>query len=126
MTQFLPRKITFYRKVSKSIACVVIVCKAVDEMRVTIFFISLGENKINELVVTSNKLTNNFAGLVTSVLGPDMARGPPVGPLSAMPPRIPELRFCKRMHQFSEDGNRDVFYPLHGSVVLINPDVCPE
>jgi hypothetical protein len=28
--------------------------------------------------VTSSKLTNNFAGLVTSSLGPDVARGPPV------------------------------------------------
>jgi hypothetical protein len=38
------------------------------------------QEKINELVVTSNKLTDNFAGLITSGLGPDVARGPPVVP----------------------------------------------
>jgi hypothetical protein len=43
------------------------------------FFKSLGVKKINELVETSNKLTNNFAGLVTNGTGPDVARGPPVG-----------------------------------------------
>jgi hypothetical protein len=37
---------------------------------------------MNELVVTSNKLTNNFAGLVASGLGPDVASGPPVLPRS--------------------------------------------
>jgi hypothetical protein len=36
---------------------------------------------VNELVVTSNKLINNFAGLITSYLGVDVARGPPVGSL---------------------------------------------
>jgi hypothetical protein len=36
--------------------------------------------KINELVVTSNKLRNNLAGLVTSGLRPDLVRGPPVLP----------------------------------------------
>jgi hypothetical protein len=30
--------------------------------------------------ITGNKLTNNFADLVASDLGPDVARGPPVGP----------------------------------------------
>jgi hypothetical protein len=30
------------------------------------------------LVVTSNKLKINFAGLVTSGIGPDVAGGPPV------------------------------------------------
>jgi hypothetical protein len=38
--------------------------------------------KINELTVTSNKSTDNFAGLLTSGLKPDVTRGPPVGPLS--------------------------------------------
>jgi hypothetical protein len=33
-------------------------------------------NVWNELVVTRNKLINNFAGLVTSGLGPDVACGP--------------------------------------------------
>jgi hypothetical protein len=32
-----------------------------------------------ELSVTSIKLTNNFAGLVTNGFGPDVARGSPVG-----------------------------------------------
>jgi hypothetical protein len=36
--------------------------------------------KINELVATSNKLTNNFVGLVTVGLGPNVGRGPPVVP----------------------------------------------
>jgi hypothetical protein len=40
-----------------------------------------GVKTINELVVTSNKLTNNFVGLVTSGIEPDLARGPPVAPL---------------------------------------------
>jgi hypothetical protein len=44
------------------------------------FFKSFGVKKINELVVTSNKFSNNFAGLVTSGLGPDVILGPPVGP----------------------------------------------
>jgi hypothetical protein len=43
------------------------------------FVISLGSNKINELIVSSNKLTNNLAGLVTSFLESGVACGPPVG-----------------------------------------------
>jgi len=31
--------------------------------------------------VTSNKVTSNFAGLVTSCLRPDVARGPPGVPI---------------------------------------------
>jgi hypothetical protein len=43
------------------------------------FFIKFfGVKKINELVVTGEKLTNNTAGMVTSVIGPDVACGPPV------------------------------------------------
>jgi hypothetical protein len=57
-----------------------LVRKAADEIKITFFFRSFEENKINELVVTSNKLTNDFVGLVTSGLGPDVARGWPVGP----------------------------------------------
>jgi hypothetical protein len=49
---------------------VALVRKAADDTRVTIFLQSFEENKINELVVTSNKLTNNFAGLITIGLGP--------------------------------------------------------
>jgi hypothetical protein len=41
-------------------------------------FNSFGVKKINELVVTSNKLTNNFVVLNIRDLGPDMVRGPPV------------------------------------------------
>jgi hypothetical protein len=55
---------------------VALVRKAADET-ITIFFKSFGVIKINELVVISNKLTNNFAGLVTSGFGSDVARGPP-------------------------------------------------
>jgi hypothetical protein len=53
--------------------------KAASEIRITIFFKSFGVKKINKLVVTSNKLTDNFAGLVASDLGPDVAREPTVG-----------------------------------------------
>jgi hypothetical protein len=58
---------------------VALVRKAADEI-ITIFFKSFGENKINELVATGNRLTNNLVGLVTSGLWPDVVRGPPVGP----------------------------------------------
>jgi hypothetical protein len=71
-------KLTFYGRVLKSIAYVTLVHKAADEIRITIFFKSFGIKKTNELVVTSNKLTNKFAGLVISGLGPDVARSPPV------------------------------------------------
>jgi len=40
---------------------------------------SFGAKEVNELVVTSNKLTN-FADLITRDLGPDVARGPPAEP----------------------------------------------
>jgi hypothetical protein len=43
------------------------------------FFKSFGVKKIYELVVPSNKLTDNFVGLVTSGLEPDVACRPPVG-----------------------------------------------
>jgi hypothetical protein len=59
---------------------VALVRKASDEIRITIFFFkSCGVKKINELVVITNKLTNNFAGQVTSGLGSDVARKLPVG-----------------------------------------------
>jgi hypothetical protein len=67
-------------QVSKLVACVAVVRKAADEIRITTFFKSFGTKKINERILTSNKLTNNFTGLVTSGLGPDVAGGPPVGP----------------------------------------------
>jgi hypothetical protein len=56
---------------------VTLVRKAADEVRIFIFFRFFGKKKINELVVTCNKLTNNFAGLVTSGLGLDVVHGPP-------------------------------------------------
>jgi hypothetical protein len=79
LTQFLPGKLTFYGRILKSIACVALGHKAADKIRIAIFFRILRSEKNNELVVTSNKLTNNFAGLVTSGLRPDVARRPPVG-----------------------------------------------
>jgi hypothetical protein len=79
LTQFLLRKLTIYGMVSKSVACVALVRKAAYEVRITIFFKSFGVRKINELVVIGKKLTNNFACLITSGLGPDVAHGPPVG-----------------------------------------------
>jgi hypothetical protein len=80
LTHFLPGKLAFYGRDLKSVAYVALVRKAADEIRIIIFFKFFGENKINELVVTSNKLTNKFAGLVTNGLGPDVARGPSLGP----------------------------------------------
>jgi hypothetical protein len=50
-------------------------CKTTDELRITITFKSFRVTKINELVVTSNKLTNSFVGLLTSGLGPDVVVG---------------------------------------------------
>jgi hypothetical protein len=48
----------------------VLVRKAADEIKITIYFLkSFGVNKINEFVVTSNKLTNNFAGWLQVVSG---------------------------------------------------------
>lgn len=49
------------RRILKPTACVALVHKA---------------KKINALAVTSNKLTNNFAGLVITSFRPDAARGP--------------------------------------------------
>jgi hypothetical protein len=49
---------------------------AADEIRITIFLKSFGVKKINQLVATLTR-KNNFAGMVTSGLGLDMARGPP-------------------------------------------------
>jgi hypothetical protein len=79
LTQFLLGKLSFYGRFFKSIACVILVRKAAEETRITIFFKSFRGKNINEDVGTSNQLTNNFAGLVTSGLGPDVAFGPPVG-----------------------------------------------
>jgi hypothetical protein len=64
--------ITFHDRFLKSVASAALVRKAADEIRFTAFFRSFGTKKVKDLVVTGNKLTNDFAGLVTS-------RGPPVG-----------------------------------------------
>jgi hypothetical protein len=74
LTQYLPGKLKFYGRILNSRACVAFACKAVDEIRNTFFFKSFGANKINKLVVTSNKLTNSFAELVKGGLGPDVGR----------------------------------------------------
>lgn len=42
------------------------------------FLKSFGVKVINVVVVTSNELTDNCTGLVTSGLVPDVTRGPPV------------------------------------------------
>jgi hypothetical protein len=54
--------------------------KAADEIRIAIFFKFFGVKKMNEVIVSSNELTNSFAVLVTGGLGPDVARRSPVGP----------------------------------------------
>jgi hypothetical protein len=58
-------KLTFYGKLVKSIACVLFMCKAVDKIRIKCFQILVS---VNELVVTSNKLKDNFSGLLASWL----------------------------------------------------------
>jgi hypothetical protein len=73
--------------------CVVLVRKAAEEIRGSPF-LYLRAQKINELVVTSKKLTNNFAGLVTAGLGPDMARGPPVGPRCCLINLLCDMYIC--------------------------------
>jgi hypothetical protein len=78
MTQLQPRKLTFSGRVLKLIACVTLVRKEGGE-KIT-FFKSFVVNKVNELVLNTNKLTNNFAGLVTIGFGPDVACGPPLRP----------------------------------------------
>jgi hypothetical protein len=55
------------------------VLKAEDEIRIN-FFKSFEVKKTNELVVTSDKLTINFASMIASVLVLDVACGPPVEP----------------------------------------------
>jgi hypothetical protein len=55
---------------------VVLVCKAADE--IIVVFLILRE-KESGLLVTSNKLTNNFAGLITEGLESDVALRLPGG-----------------------------------------------
>jgi hypothetical protein len=59
---------------------VALIGNAKDEIRIIIFFKSFGVKKINQLVVTGNKLTNNFVHFITSSHGLDVACEPPVGP----------------------------------------------
>jgi hypothetical protein len=66
-----------YGSILQPTACVALIRKAADGTGVMIFK-SFGMKETNDLVVTSNKLTNNFVSLVTSCLSPDVARGPPV------------------------------------------------
>jgi hypothetical protein len=74
----LPLQVPFYKMVLKSVACMVLTRKAADEIRLTIFFKSFRVKKINELVTTRKKLTNNFEGLITGGLEPVAIRGPTV------------------------------------------------
>jgi hypothetical protein len=55
-----------------------LVRKAADEIKISIFFQSFEIKKVDELVTASYKLANNFAGLVTSVFGSEVARRLPV------------------------------------------------
>jgi hypothetical protein len=63
---------------------VAFVWKAADEIRIMIFFKSFGVQRTNDRIITSNKVTNNFAVLVTSGIGPDVARGSLIGLRSLM------------------------------------------
>jgi hypothetical protein len=58
----LSEKLLFCGRVLESLACVTLVRKAADEMRIAISFRSFGENKIDWFIIASKKLTNNFAG----------------------------------------------------------------
>jgi hypothetical protein len=59
---------------------VALVRTGAQDIRITILFLKFCDvKKINGLAVSSNTLTNNFAGLVASGLGPDVASGPPIG-----------------------------------------------
>jgi hypothetical protein len=78
LTQFLPGKFTFYDRFLKSIPRVALVRKAADEISTAAFF-KITPRKKSICTKTINKLTNNFAGLVISSMGPNMARGPPAG-----------------------------------------------
>jgi hypothetical protein len=66
-TEFLHGKLKFYIRALKSTARALLVRKAANEVRNTILFLFskyLGVNKINYLIVTSDKLADNFEGLV--------------------------------------------------------------
>jgi hypothetical protein len=94
-----------------------------DEIRFTIFFFtSFGEVKRIALVVTSNKLTNTFSGLVTSGLGPDVTREPPVGLRWLMPSecRIVSSKLVHGMNGWwvFDDVSSDL------SAVLSSIDLC--
>jgi hypothetical protein len=75
LTQFLFKKLTYYGRVLKPTASVALVRKVADEIRVTTFSKTFQTKKINETIVTRNKLTNNFVGLVTSGIRSDVATG---------------------------------------------------
>jgi hypothetical protein len=75
--QLVSEKLTFYGRILKSTVCVALVLRQGKNF---FFFKSCEINKIKELVATSNTLTNSFADLVTSNLGPDVAHGPPALP----------------------------------------------
>jgi hypothetical protein len=60
----------------KSVAFVELVHEATYEIRITISS-SFRVKKVNQLIITSNKLTNSFVGLLTSDLRP-YVHGPPV------------------------------------------------
>jgi hypothetical protein len=77
-------------------------------------FKSLGIKKINELVITSNKLKNNFVGLVAVGLVLDVARGQPDIP-----------RIVKIVIQISYSDNQSVSQSLSLSTSQSNFLQCP-
>jgi hypothetical protein len=76
LTQFLSGNLALYGRVLKSVPYLALVRKAADEITITIFSKYCGGKKINERLVTSKKLTNNFTDVVTCGLETDMAREP--------------------------------------------------
>lgn len=60
----------------------------------SLFFKSFRVKKINETVVTNNKLMHNFTDLVTSGPGPHVVHGPSVPSERLSPPVIVTVIFC--------------------------------
>jgi hypothetical protein len=96
----------------KSVACVKLVNKAAEEIRIAIFK-SFVIKKINDLVTTSNKLTDNLQGGLASDLESDVAHGSPV----VDHVEISYLQSLRTRPGLSVDENRlEVSIPFHSGV----------
>jgi hypothetical protein len=68
----LRENLTSYCIGLKSIACVAFVGKAANEIRIMPFFKYFRVKKLHELLIATNKLTNNFTDQVTNDIGTDV------------------------------------------------------